>query len=201
MTLSRFAAAASLLLAFMAHGGPAIAADTDQPEAEKRNLTKWESGFDLKLGSVWNESTPQFSAQWVRRYLTGTHLGVTLSALPSSVSQREADGSKSRMNFLYGGLVVEQVLWEDFPYRVSASISAGQGRVYLRNSIAGRDDILEQPDFYFVEGGVNAYFYNYMHMDLGVVAGFRSVQMEDDAGVEDADVGGVFFGLSFRHTI
>jgi hypothetical protein len=176
------------------------AAQQRQEHAEERLLNRWESGLDARMTEILDDSSWILSAQWFRRYLTGTQLGLTLSAFPTPITRRE-DGVKSRTQMYYYGLALEQRILRYGYFRLAVAASYNYGELYQRVVPEVGDEILFKAQFTVIEPALYVFFYSHKGLDFGLSGSqrlFKFVDKDDAADGAEEKLSGLAYGLSFR---
>jgi hypothetical protein len=167
---------------------------------------RWENALDAKFTSLFerkasNVSSPtvMLTAIWNRKFRYNTYVGLTASGLPQSHAEKK-DGVKTSYTMYYGGLNLAQGLYEWKPFRAIVEVQGGVGQSYVRVKADGVDSKAHVTKFNYVEPGLVVMVYEWKHLEMGLVATNRMVRVEkkEDEFVENDDLSGVSYGLTFR---
>jgi len=118
-------------------------------------------------------------------------MGLHARGLADSTDGSSLLGPVERLDFWYGGLVLEYLLGSENVVYLSADLTLAYGEV---------ESTFRSSDFYVAEPGLNLNINITETLMLGIGASYRDISSLSMAGVEDSDLSDVCYNVSLRFT-
>jgi hypothetical protein len=171
---------------------------------------RWEYGLDVKTTDFFGKkptigggSPIVLTAQWNRKFETGTFLGITASTMAEPKKDPLPDIKSDLMTY-YGGFNLAQNIFDFQPFRLTVSVSAGLGSMFIRAQPNDGPSRMNRADYRFVEPGAFLTLFEYAGLEWGIVGTFRSVRLINDYTMDgrvlgkNSDFSSTAYGLTFR---
>lgn len=171
---------------------------------------RWENGLDVKTTDFYGKAPSLgggspiiLTAQWNRKFDTGTFLGLAASSMAQPSKAPISDIQSDLMTY-YGGLNLAQNVFEMQPFRLTINVSAGIGSMFIRAQPEDGPSRMNRADYRFVEPGAFLTFFEYAGLEWGIVGTFRSIRLITDYKMDarvlgtNSDFSSSAFGLTFR---
>lgn len=168
-------------------------------------VNKYEYGLDIRKSTILNEDATMLQAQWNKRYLWGTWIGIGLGSTMESTELTE-DENKTSVSLIYGGFNIEQTIFRYSTWlKGHLGVFFGRGKLFARYEPSSEEaeDSLNDLDITVVEPYFVATFYNRWGIEFGANFATRGVTSSEKTTVNDvafseSDYSGVEMGLTFR---
>ena len=171
---------------------------------------RWENGLDVKITDFYGKSPTLgegspiiLTAQWNRKFETGTFLGLAASSMAQPRKDPIPDLKGDLMTY-YGGLNLGQNIFDFAPFRLTINVSAGIGSMFIRVQPDDGSSRMNRADYRFVEPGAFLTFFEYAGLEWGLVGTFRSMRLLNDYTMDgrvlgkNSDFSSRAYGLTFR---